>query len=195
MARHIRLAAIAKDHLNLNGDIGNLVVLRERLRWRNVSASIDYIDADKKFRDFDFVLIGHGSEAAWDELLSIHPQLLANVVEYIQGNGALMAVASASDRLLELLNGEGIAKGARFSGFVREGSVVGYLNSDSKEPRLIWEKNALLSQLHGPLLAKNSDLADEIIAKNGWADVSIVNENLRIVDELAAQSRRIAFEH
>jgi CobQ-like glutamine amidotransferase family enzyme len=58
-----------------------------------------------------------------------------------------------------------------------------------------WYKNALLTQLHGPVLAKNPELADEIISSNGWADIALRSQELDAVDELAAQSRKTAFEH
>lgn len=195
MHRQIKLAAISPHHLNLNGDLGNLLVLQKRLSWRDVSSSISHLDGSEILSEFDFVLLGHGSNAAWTQLLSTHPDLPKNVVSFINKGGAVLAVASAADFLRSLLTGVDSASGAWVSKFVEMDSVVGYLNTASKSNYVEWIENALLTQLHGPVLAKNPALADEIISKNGWSDISIRSVELHEVDELAEQSRKIAFEN
>lgn len=195
MSNSIRLGAISPSHLNLNGDLGNLLVLTKRLAWRNVQSSIEHLDGSEDLSQFDFILVGHGSSAAWKQLLDSRSDLLNKLVEFVERDGALMAVASAADKLIPLLTGVEVSRGARVSEFMNVDGVVGYKNSESQGPDLVWHKNALLTQLHGPLLAKNPLLADQIIQNNEWADVSLESSYVTEIDELAMQSRKIAFEH
>ena len=195
MSRIIRLGAISPTHLNLNGDLGNLLVLKKRLEWRNVESRIEHLNGSEDLNDFDYILVGHGSNAAWKQLLDSRSDLLGKLVSYVQTDGALLAVASAADRLQPLLTGVEVVFGDRVSEFLNVDGVVGYKNSGSEAENLSWHNRALLTQLHGPVLAKNPDLADEIISSNDWADISLRSQELDAVDELAAQSRKTAFEH
>lgn len=195
MSKLVRLGAISPTHLNLNGDLGNLLVLKKRLEWRNVESSIELLNGSEDFNDFDFILVGHGSNAAWKQLLDSRSDLLEKLVSYVESNGALLAVSSAADILQPLLTGVEVTVGDRVSEFLNVDGVVGYKNSDSKGENLSWYKNALLTQMHGPVLAKNPKLADQIILSNDWADIALRSKELDAVDELAAQSRKTAFEH
>ena len=195
MSRVIRLGAISPTHLNLNGDLGNLLVLKKRLEWRNVESSIEHLNGSEDLNGFDFILVGHGSNAAWKQLLDSRSDLLEKLVSYVESNGALLAVASAADRLQPLLTGVEVTFGGRVSEFFDVDGVVGYKNSGSQGENLSCYKNALLTQLHGPVLAKNPELADQIISSNGWADIALRSHELDAVDELAAHSRKTAFEH
>ena len=195
MPKAIKFAAISPTHLNLNGDLGNLLVLQKRLAWRNVKSSITELSESDSLAGFDYVFVGHGSPAAWSQLLSLNPRFLEDVASYINNGGALLAVASAADHLQKLLSVELVSRGEWQSRFVEQDEVVGYLNTDSKSDYLVWHRNALLTQLHGPIFAKNPGLADEVISRNGWADVSQNSDELLEVDALAAQSRKTAFDH
>ncbi|NBO35839.1 MAG: hypothetical protein EBU89_08070 [Actinobacteria bacterium] len=195
MSKVICLGAISPTHLNLNGDLGNLLVLKKRLEWRNVESSISHLNGSEDLNDFDYILVGHGSNAAWKQLLDSRSDLLGKLVAYVESDGALLAVAAAADRLQPLLTGVEVTLGERVSEFLDVDGVVGYKNSGSQGENLFWYKKALLTQLHGPVLAKNPVLADQIISSNGWADIRLRIQELDAVDELAAQSRKIAFEH
>ncbi len=195
MPKVIKFGAVSPRHLNLNGDVGNLLVLKKRLAWRGVESSTVEIQGSEDLSNFDFILLGHGSSAAWAQLLTSQPNLLFNLVSFIKNGGSVLAVASAADLLHPLLSGLPVNRGKWESKFVQEDSVVGYVNTTSEGKYLVWIENALLTQMHGPVLAKNPELADVIISKNGWADTSIVNSDIEEVDNLAAQSRKIAFEH
>jgi len=195
VSKVIRLGAISPTHLNLNGDLGNLLVLKKRLEWRNVGSSIEHLSGSEDLNDFDFILVGHGSNAAWKQLLDSRSDLLGKLVAYVESDGALLAVASAADTLQPLFTGVEVTFGDRVSEFLDVDGVVGYKNSGSQGENLSWYKNALLTQLHGPVLAKNPELADQIILSNDWADIALRSKELDAVDELAAQSRKTAFEH
>jgi len=191
----IKLAAISPTHLNLNGDLGNLVVLKKRLELRGVHSEIVFLSGDEDLSKFDFVLVGHGSKSAWAELLSLRPSLLKQLESFSREGGALLAVASAADLLQPLLTGDEVLSGDWVSEFVDVAGVVGYINTTSKAPVIQWTRNTLLTQLHGPVLAKNPSLADEIIERNGWIGESSASPEIAELDELAKQSRKIAFEH
>jgi CobQ-like glutamine amidotransferase family enzyme len=195
VAKVLRLGAISPAHLNLNGDLGNLVVLRKRLELRGVQSEIVSLNGYEDLQEFDFILVGHGSKSAWEQLLASVPDLFARISDFARHGGAVMAVASAADLLQPLLTGVEVEFGNWVSEFVESEGVVGYLNTTSKAPLVEWFQNSLLTQLHGPVLAKNPDLANEIIARNNWVHEVIASEELDELDELAKQSRRIAFEH
>lgn len=195
MAKAIRLGAISPEHLNLNGDLGNLLVLEKRLSWRKISITIENLNGSEDFSDYDFILVGHGSNAAWKQLLDLRPNLMSHLVNYAEAGGALLAVASAADKLQPLLIGTEVDLGERVSEFVNVDGVVGYKNSTTQGSNLIRYKNALLTQLHGPVLAKNPQLADSIIEDHGWADITLTSVELSEVDELAKQSRKTAFDN
>jgi CobQ-like glutamine amidotransferase family enzyme len=195
VSKLLRLGAISPTHLNLNGDLGNLLVLKKRLEWRNVESSIELLNGSEDFTDFDFILVGHGSNAAWKQLLDSRSDLLEKLVSYVESNGALLAVSSAADILQPLLTGVEVTVGDRVSEFLNVDGVVGYKNSGSQGENLFWYEKALLTQMHGPVLAKNPKLADQIILSNDWADIALRSKELDAVDELAAQSRKTAFEH
>lgn len=195
MSKVIRLGAISPTHLNLNGDLGNLLVLKKRLEWRKVESSIEHLNGSEDLNNFDYILVGHGSNAAWKQLLDSRSDLLDKLVTYVESGGAVLAVASAADRLQPLLTGVEVTFGDRVSEFLDVDGVVGYKNSDRKGENLSWYKNALLTQFHGPVLAKNPKLADQIILSSDWADIALRSKELDAVDELAAQSRKTAFEH
>jgi len=195
VSKVIRLGAISPTHLNINGDLGNLLVLKKRLEWRNVESSIEHLNGSEDLNDFDYILVGHGSNAAWKQLLDSRSDLLGKLAAYAESDGALLAVASAADTLQPLFTGVEVTFGDRVSEFLVVDGVVGYKNSANQGENLSWYKNALLTQLHGPVLAKNPELADQIISSNGWADIALRSKELEAVDELAAQSRKTAFEH
>jgi CobQ-like glutamine amidotransferase family enzyme len=46
-----------------------------------------------------------------------------------------------------------------------EHSVLGYRNCASSLPDVAWIQNVLVTALHGPVLAKNPILADEILSR------------------------------
>ena len=195
MAKKIQFGAISPDHLNLNGDLGNLVVLSKRLELRGVESRAHLLKGSEDFLDYDFVLLGHGSPSAWLQLLDRHSNLIEKCVSYIDSSGSLLAVASGADHLYPALTGLDVAKGNWVSASIAVNGVVGYKNSDSTTSDFEWHNNALLTQLHGPLFAKNPSIADEFIVRNEWADLSGANRSLDDLDALSELSRKTAFEH
>ena len=195
MSKVIKLAALFPKHLNLNGDIGNLLVIQKRLQWSGVAAEIVPVTSTDSLSEFDFVIAGHGSKAAWADVIRLDPSFVKNLVSFIESGNTALLVASASDLIGEAVTGSQSKPSDHRSEFVKtEGGVVGYLNSGSSNKELQWHKNTLLTLLHGPVLAKNPALADELIHRMG-IEVNSDSKEFSKIDELAEAGRRIAFEN
>ena len=194
MSRVLKFAALYPDHLDLNGDHANLLVLQKRLEWRGVNSEIVSVDRPTNLSEFDFVLLGHGSDAAWAEVLRIDSKLLNNIVELVSSGCNVLAVASGYQKLHELMNKEAALLIERVSEFKSFDGVVGYVNTEFDLPEISRTKNSVFALFHGPVLAKNPQLADEIIANANWADVSLTSDKFAEVEKLAQASRQIAFD-
>ena len=193
MSSTIRLATLFPRDLNLNGDQANLLVLLKRLELRGISAQIVELTDTSNF-DFDLVFLGHGSMAAWAEIDKHHPDLAAKLSAAREKGTFVFAVNSGYLKLAAALE-IGSTPGKHRSEFVEVAGNVGYLNSNVDIDLLSYSNSSLLTMLHGPVLAKNPELADRIIRDRGWADISIWNDKLERISQLAKASREIAFEH
>jgi len=193
VSRVIRLAALYPEHLNLNGDHGNLLVLQKRLKWRGVESEVVAVTKRENLDKFDLLVLGHGSTDAWAELTKIDRDLVSRVVEFVNSGKPVIAVSSGYEFLTEEMNSSKVKHIERVSEFQELDGVVGYVNSEADLPAVTWVNNSLLTLFHGPVLAKNPQLADRIIEKADWTNKS-ANSRIENVDSLAEASRRIAFE-
>ena len=194
MAKILKFAALYPKHLDLNGDHGNLLVLQKRLAWRGVSADIVSVTKPTDLEQFDFVLLGHGSRDAWAEVLRIDPELISKVGKLVRASKSVMAISSGYELLIEELESSSVTHANHVSEFRVVDKVVGYVNSDLVLPEIQQLNQTVMTLFHGPVLAKNPELADQVISKAGWCDVAIRNIEIDSVNELASTSRRIAFE-
>jgi CobQ-like glutamine amidotransferase family enzyme len=195
VSKVIKLAALFPKHLNLNGDHGNLLVLQKRLQWRGVPAEVVAVTDTKNLEKYDLVLAGHGSRAAWDQVLRVDKMFVSNLAAYIESGKPAIVTASAYDLVSEQLLGKKNDVLEHRSLFVKTSEgVVGYVNSASSANEMQWHKNALLTLLHGPLLAKNPELADDLIQRMAIELKYYANE-FAVIEKLAEASRRIAFEN
>jgi CobQ-like glutamine amidotransferase family enzyme len=171
----IQLVALFPDHLNLNGDLANIRVLQKRLAWRGVTATVSLVDKNGTIpTDADFILLGHGSEAAWVDLAKDLERLRPKLINAFESGVAGLAVASGYERLFDqnetpsigLIQAK-VLRTERTSRFVLatlDGQeALGYLNSDAQLEPLMRIKNVIGTLLHGPVLAKNAWLAELII--------------------------------
>jgi CobQ-like glutamine amidotransferase family enzyme len=171
----IQLVALFPDHLNLNGDLANIRVLQKRLAWRGVTATVSLVDKNGTIpTDADFILLGHGSEAAWVDLAKDLERLRPKLISAFESGVAGLAVASGYERLFDqnetptigLIQAK-VLRTERTSRFVLatlDGQeALGYLNSDAQLEPLMRIKNVIGTLLHGPVLAKNAWLAELII--------------------------------
>lgn len=167
----IKLVGIFPRHLNLNGDFGNLEVLKKRIQWLGYDCEIIEVQLGQNLPDeADLIFIGHGSMAAWAEADKHLNQISEQIQKAIDNGSHLLAIGSGYEKMIALGYFSGsLNQVSRISKFeIAEtdlGPVLGYLNTVSDAP-IYQEKNRIIgSQLHGPLLAKNPDLADRIIGQ------------------------------
>lgn len=169
----IRLLELYPEHLNLNGDRGNLQVLEKRLGWASVEVQSFTHRPGQPLPSTapDFVLLGHGSPAAWRQIYSDLSRIAPTFQEWLDGGTQILAVSSGFAALHGLLAElpESVQRVARISKFEEAESAglvaIGYKNSDLDLPALLVSGNFVGTLLHGPLLAKNESLADAIVEK------------------------------
>jgi len=194
VARTLRLAALYPEHLDLNGDHGNLLVLQKRLAWRGTSSEIVSVTQPTDLEVFDFLLLGHGSKDAWAEVLRIDPEIISKIGLLARDGKAVLAINSGYGHLVQEFDQKDLQYSQHVSEFQLVDDVVGYVNSDLDLPAIQTFGNAVLTLFHGPVLAKNPELADMIIKQAGWCDVDLSSNELTTVSELARASRKTAFE-
>ena len=177
----IRLATLYADRLNLNGDQGNLRVLEKRLLARNIEFDVVQFkigDDPQILNDVDFLLIGHGSLAAWRSLESDLHRVSDAIQQILVSNTLVLAVSSGAEMLYRHPikffeeNLEKVPRRSRFVIAAFEGKqVLGYVNSETSLPDIKRTGSVIVTTLHGPLLAKNPQVADSILESFG-AEIS-----------------------
>jgi CobQ-like glutamine amidotransferase family enzyme len=189
------------DHLNLNGDSGNITVLEKRIGWLGLGAKRTAVQPGQvPVCRPDFLLIGHGSAAAWKQVYPHLARLAPAIQDWMKQGTRVLAVSSGFAALHGLLQElpHSVERSDRISKFVSdefEGqSVTGYLNTDLQLPMMLRHGNLLGTMLHGPLLAKNSWLADEIIESLKPEQGSTNNPKFAEVEQLANAARELAAE-
>ena len=199
----ITLMQLYPGHLDLNGDGGNLLVLERRINWGGLQSRTLQLEPGQTSETRpDILLIGHGSTAAWRQIYSDFARLVPIIRNWMQQGTQVLAISSGFAALHGLLEGlpSSIEKTTRVSKFVvteLEGhEVIGYLNSDLSLDAISRHGNLIGSLLHGPLLAKNSWLADHMIeqAMTGESRIEVNAEKLDEVETLAKAARALAAE-
>ena len=193
MSKSIRLAALYPNHLNLNGDLANLLVLQKRLEWYGLEADVVYVEKPTDLTKFDVVLLGHGSRDAWAQLEDIDPELIPSVASLVAAGKKVMAVSSGYELLIEALDGLVVKHSERVSEFRSHEDIVGYVNSEAEIEPIRWNNHSLFTLFHGPVFAKNPDLADKFLGSL-ITGLSATNEHFSKISELAEVSRKTAFE-
>jgi len=193
VSKTVKLAVLHPGHLNLNGDAANFDVLQRRLEWSGVSSELHHIVKRVNLEKFDYVLLGHGSPDAWRQLAAIDSDLIPNLVKLVRAGVPVMAVSSGYEILFEALSGSSTKHAERVSEFKDSDGVVGYVNSEAQLPEITWVENSLMTLLHGPVFAKNPELADKFLG-HVFTSAKSSSSELSYVNDLAAASRRVAFE-
>ncbi|MFM6963707.1 MAG: hypothetical protein ACKOWJ_05535 [Micrococcales bacterium] len=169
----IRLLQLFPEHLDLNGDAGNLLVLQRRAEWGGIAVVRDTlaISGQPGHRP-DVVLVGHGSAAAWRQAYPALKNLVPTLDQWMADGTQVLAISSgfaALHGLFSNLPATVDRHDERFSNFVVESfhgqPLVGYKNSDLQLANLMIDGRVYGSLLHGPLLAKNAWLADRILGE------------------------------
>ena len=169
----IRLGVLFPEHLNLNGDYGNLEVIARQLEWRGMSCEIVAVGTHAELTsDLDFLFIGHGSSAAWASIYEEFRGLLAPLKALLSAGIPGMSVSTGFEQMVRGSLFEGLtvnSLSSRTSKFVVEqdakSEVLGYLNTDVDLPIIHRESNFIGTMLHGPILAKNPALLEEVLLK------------------------------
>ena len=190
----VSLVALFPNHLNLNGDLANIRVLQQQLAWRGVESSVSLVEkGDAIPKGADFILLGHGSEAAWNDLEQDLRSMKTELVDSFEHGMPGLAVASGFERLYDLtpraslsLFPQPVLRTARSSRFALAelggNQALGYLNSDAELPLLMKFQNLYATLLHGPILAKNQWLVDSIME-------SIFERRLTSMPEIRAKEK------
>jgi CobQ-like glutamine amidotransferase family enzyme len=192
----VKLVSIFGDRLNINGDQANLTVLQKRLQWAGVTSQVIKVTSREQLltSNADFILLGHGSRAAWASCENEWPTLASDFAVATQGTSGL-AVGSGATKVSEQVEGELDELKEPLSTFavdVVDGrELLGYKYSEVTPAASRRVGRALLTWLHGPVLAKNPELADQIIveiiqSKGQEVPASLANENTRKIDEILA---------
>ena len=193
MSKSIRLAALYPNHLNLNGDLANLLVLQKRLEWYGLEADVVYVEKPTDLTKFDVVLLGHGSRDAWAQLEDIDPELIPSVASLVTSGTRVLAISSGYELLIEAIDGLVVKHSERVSEFRSHEEIVGYVNSEAELEPIRWINDSLFTLFHGPVFAKNPDLADKFLGSL-ITGLSATNEHFSKITELAEVSRKTAFE-
>lgn len=194
----VKLGRYFADRLNLNGDQANVSVLATRAAAYGLEVEVSDISSDADLAGLDLVFIGHGSIAAWASIQGAEEFLAAVAKTEI----LCLAIGSGAERFAAA-NNLMVATGERNSRFEehrldigdRDFELVGYANTTTADLGTKWTGHAILSTLHGPLLAKNPDLADwllEEFVKRRGAELPKKPATLLELDWLATAARRDA---
>lgn len=170
----ISIAQIFPEHLDLNGDGANVLVLQRRLEWAGVPVKVVRVEPGQFLTERpDLVVIGHGSSAAWKQIYGSFARLVPSFSEWMNQGTIVIAISSGFAALHGLLPDltATVSRKERTSKFVSETfedqTLIGYLNTDLDLPNLLIRENLIGSMLHGPVLAKNSWLCDWIFGRIG----------------------------
>lgn len=168
----LKLVALYPEHLNLNGDLANLLVLQKRAIWHGVAAEIITVAKGETIpADAAVILLGHGSAAAWQDISDDLDRMFTQIDRAVSSGAQLIAIASGYELAImrgffdgDLTTVERISKFeiAELASATGAQKVLGYLNAASKAPVIQENSKGLGTQLHGPVLAKNAELADKI---------------------------------
>lgn len=207
----IRLGVLFPDHLNLNGDLGNIEVLAKQFEWRGMACEVVIVENERHLSSgLDFLLVGHGSSAAWESLRERLGLLGATLRGLLSSGTPGLCVSTGFEELVRLSVVTGLdckAIPERVSRFVvqADGSheVLGYVNTDVDLPLIHREGQFVCTMLHGPVLAKNPELLLELLQniamhagqELGAARVSEkVDRVADLVDEVWKLERELASE-
>ena len=169
----IRIGVMFPKHLNLNGDLGNAEVIAKQLEWRGLATEIVAVEtvADLS-KSLHFILVGHGSSAAWAAINTLVRSMAPAVRELVGSGTPGLAISTGFEKLIEhgALRELAVSKlPERISKFhvQNDGNseILGYLNTDVDLPILHREGNWISTLLHGPILAKNPKLLEEMLSK------------------------------
>lgn len=176
------------SRLNLNGDQANALVLQKRAEWSGLVIDVlDYEDVStlaplmQRLESSDastMLILGHGSRAAMDSISHLKGQIEQLLKTCKTRNVSVLVIGSTTEWLLEHVTGERVSEfWVGSAGYEDcDAEVYGYLNSEAMLNAIVLDGSVIYTLLHGPVLAKSSDLADHLVAKLTGKNVAMRNE-------------------
>jgi CobQ-like glutamine amidotransferase family enzyme len=201
----IRIGAFHHAELNLNGDLQNLLVLTKRLNARGFPCEVVELNGSTFEKELahglDFAFIGHGSEAAWASIDAADANFESALLAVADAGVPLLGVSSGFERMIRVgltdFELKRVDRRSEFAPFDWNGTeIIGYVNSELDVPLFYQKGNIYGTLFHGPLLAKNPDLADYFckLATNSADEFDASNgeQKLSELDNLAVSARAVA---
>ena len=168
--------------LNLYGDGGNVIALTRRLQWRGLPVEVREIGMGDAmdFSQADIVFIGGGADR---EQMIVKDAMVARKSElsaYVADGGVLLAVCGGYQFLGHSYAMDDVVVDAPIVGFENHGGrttlgpdakplgrVLGKTFGNNGEDGFegVHQGNLIGTYLHGPLLPKNPQVADYLIAQ------------------------------
>jgi CobQ-like glutamine amidotransferase family enzyme len=167
----IRLGVLFRKHLNLNGDFGNLEVLSRQFEWRGHEVELVELHESRDLnRPLHFVLIGHGSEAAWADIRGQFDSMTNNLRALLESGVPILAISTGFEAAIRsgLVTSEPLSalpeRISKFRVVENDGqSLLGYINVDTNLPEFFRQGSFIGTALHGPVLSKNPTLLVELL--------------------------------
>ena len=189
-----KIYTLMPDRLNLNGEQGNVLVLKRRIEWLGFRVEVVSVDSVAKLSELitsgdlakggSFVFIGQGSletfglfEKQKDSVTNLYSQLQQAEIPTLVV-GTLFELLASAPKLPEFRSEFVLEKfvGADFD-------ILGYAGTAYQvEAIKLTGSSFIESVLHGPILAKNPKLADWFLSKIG-IPIS-PNKQFEVVDEI-----------
>ncbi|MFM5904841.1 MAG: hypothetical protein ACKORF_01890 [Micrococcales bacterium] len=165
----ITIFAPFADRLNLNGDQGNALVVAKCLEALGLESQVISSFAELHQVTPNFVLMGHGSDAAMSSIAqelnaqtALMKQLRDQVPGLVVGSSVIWMVEHGlSPQVLRTGEHESRFEVTELNGL----KILGYRNTDSGLASLFQNGQWIECMLHGPVLAKNPALLKEVIEK------------------------------
>ena len=90
----IKIAHLYPELLNLYGDRGNIISMKNRLLWRGIDAEVcEYkLSDDVDFSDIDIVFIGGGSDREQQLVCRRLHEIKDRISEYVNDNGVVVTI-------------------------------------------------------------------------------------------------------
>ena len=225
----ISVGHLYPKQLNLYGDMGNIITLRKRCRWRGIDFEYVEINGEDRIPECDFYFIGGGQDREQKVVLSDLTvskrdslydavengvvvlaicggyQLLGKfyetadgerldftgILDFYTGSGDKRLIGNyefKTDEKIRIIGFENHAGRTFLGDGVRPlGKVIkGFGNNGADKTEGARYKNTFCTYCHGPMLPKNPDFADMLIAKallrkNDSVELSALDCSLEIL--------------
>lgn len=98
MKLELNILNMYPDILNIYGDIGNLICIKKRCKWRDINVNELHFSLDENnlnFENIDLILIGGGSDNAQTIVSNNLLKQRNNLENYLNNDGVLLAICGS----------------------------------------------------------------------------------------------------